>query len=362
MAHNLTIRADGKAEFFSLRQSAWHGLGNILPDEITDGRVLEAAGLNWNVQEVPVGTVETTPLPGGDSMTAAVAIPGYKALRRSDNALALGIVGQAYRTFQNQEMVDLMRAVAGIGHIVWETAGSLNGGRTVWALARLPDLAINVKGDPSNAYMLASNGHGNQRPLVLMPTLTRVVCANTMRAAMGTTKDQAARAANGEKLDTTDAALCKGYSINHTVTLDKQVSQVSQAYHAMTAQAKATEALCIRLADVRAHDADVRAYWDMVLRLAVPAGLDEKARVVAMRRQERTLAAMDAILAGPTSQEPGTVGTWYNAYQAVVEYVDHRPDRAQDGRSNAASRLTGATWGEGATIKADAWRLALANA
>lgn len=356
MAHNLTIRADGTAEMFSLRESPWHKLGRVLPEEITDGKVLEMAGLNWAVEEVPVGTVDQVAIPGGDTMTTATVIPGWKALRRNDTGAVLGVVGKHFRTYQNQELVDLMRRIAGLGHIVWETAGSLGGGKTVWALARLPDLAWDVKGDANNAYMLLTNGHGNQRALTIMPTAIRVVCANTMRMATGGTAATKARILNMKEGDFSNGALATGYGLHHDRGLDDAVRQVVAAYRRLTEAQEATAALGNRLADAKVNQADADAYWEMTFRLAVPAGLDEKAKVRAMRKRDGTLGKLREIMAGPTCQVAGTAGTWYAAAQAALELIDHHPGK----NSTAGGRFGWANWGDGAALKADAWAYALA--
>jgi hypothetical protein len=47
MAHNLTVRADGKAEMSYVGATPWHGLGTKLEHVATSAEMLEAAGLGW---------------------------------------------------------------------------------------------------------------------------------------------------------------------------------------------------------------------------------------------------------------------------------------------------------------------------
>ena len=186
MAHELTIRSNGNAEMFSLRANPWHGLGTVIQRELNDSEVRQTAGIDWEVEEAPVmqAITKPSPLDATDTITDHQQVAGYKILRRSDTKAPLAVVSQGYRSFTNQELVDLMRRIAGQTPVVWETAGSLKGGQIVWALGRLPDLDLTINGDASQSYMLLHNGHGNGRALQIVPTTVRVVCANTARMAL----------------------------------------------------------------------------------------------------------------------------------------------------------------------------------
>jgi phage/plasmid-like protein (TIGR03299 family) len=86
----------------------------------------------------------------------------------------------------------------------FETAGSLNGGRRVWVLARLPE-HIEVGGDPVRPFVLLMNSHDGSTAVVAASTPVRVVCMNTLNWGL-----QGAR---------------QKYSIRHTEKVREHVHQ-----------------------------------------------------------------------------------------------------------------------------------------
>src|SRR5206468_3220585 len=61
----------------------------------------------------------------------------------------------------------------------FEAAGSLHGGRRIWALARLPE-HIEVGGDPTGVHVLVTNSHDGSSAVQAAVTPVRVVCQNTL--------------------------------------------------------------------------------------------------------------------------------------------------------------------------------------
>ncbi len=360
MAHEITIRADGTAEMFSLRQNPWHGLGAIIQNELTDSEVRKVAGLDWDVVEEPIYAADMVAVTPTDTVTTHSEIKGHKCLRRSDSKAVLGVVSQGYRTFNNQEVIDLMRRIAGETPVVWETAGSLRGGRDVWALGHLPDLSLDIKGDKSRCYMLIHTGHGNGKALVMVPTVVRVVCANTARMALGSKHDEQARHMSMERRDFSAAALSKGYSIRHSGKLDEAVKDAANAYHRLIRDKLETERQANAMAERVFNPKDVAAYWDMVFRLGATEAMNEEEKAKAMKRREKVHGTLNRVLASPTCRQPGTVDTYYALAQAAVEYLDHERGGNQSG---ATGRFAYANFDpQGVAIKDRAWTGALALA
>lgn len=107
MAHNLSLREDGTAEMFSgNNETPWLGLGRVIPGTADRSNVLELAGLDWTVSEVPMLRRRLGKL---------VAVEGAKLLQRDDNGAELGVVGKKYGVLQNGVLADLMDAVAQFG-------------------------------------------------------------------------------------------------------------------------------------------------------------------------------------------------------------------------------------------------------
>ncbi len=125
---------------FYVREKPWHALGIMIAEAPDSAAALHLAGLDWNVLQKDIMTA------GGSS-----TIPGFKANVRDNDGSVLGIVTDRYRVVQNEETFSFTDALLGEG-VRYETAGSLQGGRRTWILARLPHLYI-INGEEISPYL-----------------------------------------------------------------------------------------------------------------------------------------------------------------------------------------------------------------
>jgi phage/plasmid-like protein (TIGR03299 family) len=105
----------------------------------------------------------------------------YRANLRDDTGDLLGIVSDQYQICQNSEAFAFTDQLLGEG-VRYETAGSLFGGRKIWLLARMEQ--VTILGDQVDPYLLFSNGHDGYNSVKAAITPTRVVCNNTLTAAL----------------------------------------------------------------------------------------------------------------------------------------------------------------------------------
>lgn len=153
---------------FSVRETPWHGLGQIIADAPTSKDAIILAGLDWNVIQKPV-------------YTSTGIIPGYKANIRDIDEKFLGLVTDRYRIVQNREAFEFTDALLGEG-VKYETAGSLASGKRVWMLAKMETATItDEKVDP---YLVFTNCHDGTGAIRVAITPVRVVCQNTLNLAM----------------------------------------------------------------------------------------------------------------------------------------------------------------------------------
>lgn len=153
---------------FSVRETPWHGLGQIIADAPTSKDAIILAGLDWSVIQKPV-------------YTSTGIIPGYKANIRDIDERFLGLVTDRYRIVQNREAFEFTDALLGEG-VKYETAGSLASGKRVWMLAKMETATItDEKIDP---YLVFTNCHDGTGAIRVAITPVRVVCQNTLNLAM----------------------------------------------------------------------------------------------------------------------------------------------------------------------------------
>jgi len=83
----------------------------------------------------------------------------------------LGVVTDRYKIVQNHEAFAFTDALIGEG-VKYETAGSLQEGRKIWLLAKLPDRYI-MEGERIEPYLCFSSSHdGNGSIKVCITTTT----------------------------------------------------------------------------------------------------------------------------------------------------------------------------------------------
>ena len=159
---------------FYVREAPWHGLGTRVESALNSEDALVMSGLNWSVLQKPIMTTSGNP------------IPGYKANIRDTDNRVLGVVTDRYRVVQNSEAFAFTDALLGEG-VRYETAGSLQDGKKIWILAKLPDKYI-IEGDQIDPYLVFSSSHDGSGSIKVAMTPIRVVCQNTLNLAMSTAR------------------------------------------------------------------------------------------------------------------------------------------------------------------------------
>lgn len=155
---------------FYTREKPWHGLGVRVEEAPTSADALRLAGLNWEVVQEPIFT------------GAGDAITGYRVNVRDSDRKVLGVVSDRYKIIQNREAFAFTDTLLGSG-VRYETAGSLQEGKRVWLLARLPREYI-IAGERISPYLVFSNSHDGSGAVRVALTPIRVVCNNTLNLAL----------------------------------------------------------------------------------------------------------------------------------------------------------------------------------
>ena len=96
------------------------------------------------------------------------------------------MVTDRYRVVQNEEAFAFTDGLLGEG-VKYETAGSLQNGRKIWLLAKLPDKYI-IEGDQIDPYLVFSSSHDGSGSIKVAMTPIRVVCQNTLNLALSSAK------------------------------------------------------------------------------------------------------------------------------------------------------------------------------
>ncbi len=171
----------------------------------SSAEVMEKAGLNWEVAKCEVYSkfpVEEDVMNhqdiykdhhfmGHDENLAPALyakIPNGYATYRKDYGIPLGIVKERYTPVQNSEAFSFFDDAIGKNAAIWQTAGFFGMGERIFVSAKLPN-TITVKGDPVDSYLVFTNSHDGSSGVKILFTPIRIVCLNTLNAAIRTTSN-----------------------------------------------------------------------------------------------------------------------------------------------------------------------------
>jgi hypothetical protein len=82
-----------KHSFFSVKEKAWHGLGQIISEHPTSAEALQYAGLDFNVEKRPLFTYDSENFNGDadkDIIIPEIEVPDFFATVRTDTETAFG--------------------------------------------------------------------------------------------------------------------------------------------------------------------------------------------------------------------------------------------------------------------------------
>lgn len=190
MAHQLNFNnRTGKYSFFSVKEKAWHNLGQIVQEYPTSEEAIKFAGLDYEVEKSPLftkgaGIMENTN--GIEMIDSELEVPNYFANIRTDNNTVLGVVGKDYHIVQNREAFSFFDSIVGGGNgILYETAGALGNGERIFITAKLPDyIRVGNGDDITEKYIFLTTSHDGSGSITAAFTPVRIVCQNTLNASL----------------------------------------------------------------------------------------------------------------------------------------------------------------------------------
>jgi phage/plasmid-like protein (TIGR03299 family) len=257
-----------------------------------------AAGLDWVVEAKPMTLQGTN-----------IVVPNKVANVRNTDSAVLGVVGSRYKVIQNTEMFSFADYLLDAG-AQFETAGSLRGGEVVFAAMEIPSEHIEIKGDngQTKSYLVLANGHNGLFPFRALVTPVRVVCMNTLNAALGSAKTS--------------------FTIRHTAKVEGKIAEAKRAlgitHKVMDEFRVGAERLILK--KMTEKDA-IR-----VITSVFPLSEDEKRdKKVFSDRAAQTLA----IWKNAENLE-GVRETAWGVWNAIGEYLDHGVAYRGGQRSTAA--------------------------
>ncbi len=316
MAHNIEVK-DGKASiaFMGDRNDIWHRLGNQMKEGQSIEEWTNEAGLNWEAELQPTYTkVDDNFIRCGNEMHVV----------RMDTKYPLGHVSDHYKIVQPVEIMKWFEQYVSVDpRFKLDVAGCLKSGEIIWATATFNG-DIKVAGDNHVARLLMTTTFDGTGSTINKATMTRVVCNNTLDAALAGGKGGTIKTRHNTKFD--------------PEVVSKQLGNIVQSINAYKAMGDA-------MVEMEMSKDVVSKYFKRLLDIPFEAKEDD----ISTRKLNMFEDLNQAYKA--TVNEGTAVDTAWCALNAVTRYVDHsRTIRTGAGCADE-TRFLSSQMGSGATMK-----------
>jgi phage/plasmid-like protein (TIGR03299 family) len=310
---------------FSVKETPWHGLGQVVQDAPTVEAAIKLAGLDWGVHLEPL-CIKSDLRP----------VQANAVVRDTDKAILGHHVGPIFKPLQNAEAFAWFNPFVEAGECTFETAGSLRQGTRVWILAQLKRRPLEiVASDVVRKFLLLSHSHDGTLAIRVGFTPVRVVCANTLAMAHGDENSQLIR-------------------IRHTAGMHEALEKVREIINVADAAFEATAEQYRHLASRKVvNQADLKRFVIKVLDLTEEKKDGKPTGKLTGRSANILAAVLENVHGGKGNTLPGVAGTWWAAYNGLTEYLSYQRGRTADTRLNAL------WFGEGVALNAKALETAL---
>lgn len=303
---------------FKVRTASWHGLEDVIAEYPENGiKALELSGLStWEplvepsyfikwADNVTSDDVVLCTLPDGRVVVEDVS--SRKVLRSDTQAVLAKSVGADWTPVLNRTLVDVCEALvdSSDGKLLYETMGSLDKGRKVYATVMLDEPWVIGDDDTMITYpfLAVTNAHDGTGAFYAMPSTFEVVCANTAKLAE----------INGERTG-------RQFVFRHTGSVMDRIEEAKQALAGLRDEAAAIKAAEQSLFELPINEDQVRTFAQMFAptRVDTDAGISPRVKANAMRAQE---AFMTLYNESPTID--GHRGTALGVFRTATEFLDH---------------------------------------
>ena len=325
MAHNINYNEQtGRDSFFSVKEKAWHNLGQVVEDYPTSAEAITHAGLNYDVEKRPLFTMSQEIISEGLHSIGSIRVPDYYSTVRKDNDCVLGVVGKDYHIVQNRDAFSFFDSIVGGDGILYETAGALGKGERIFITAKLPDYIRVGKDDLIEKYIFLTTSHDGSGSITAAFTPIRIVCANTLNAALQ------------NKTNTV--------RIRHTSNANDRLKQAHKVMGIADHLSTNMEAIFNHWTRVPISDREVKK----LIQYALAPSKEVLKNMQEGRGDELSScfinmadSAFEYAMSHHTQQMPTTKGTVFGAYNAVTGYFQNVRSYKNDEAKLASLMMSG---------------------
>lgn len=313
MAH-LIDNSKGFNAFVSFAAPAWHGLGTVLNNPLNTMDALQQGGLNYDVLKLP----NIHCLPNGEEL---ISEDSFFTVRTDVNKVLGSKLGKDYTVMQNVEALDVVDEILQSGNATIETAGAIDEGKKVFICLKVANDIIVGSDDAVKQYVLIATSHDGSLSITAMPTNVRVVCNNTLTAALRGSQDK--------------------IKIRHTVNASVRLTEAAKVLKLISNNTAANEDNYNEMAGNIISPEQMFNYFGNVF--CTPQEIKElqtgsKAKEVLSSRKQNILTDVLNFAnrgQGQSIAMKGADHTLWSAYNAVTGYVTRKKYSSASDRANS---------------------------
>lgn len=316
MAHEIDF-SNGRANMAFRGETPWHGLGAVVENGASLEEWAKQAGLAWTALQA---VVQYT-----DDEGAAQQMDSKRVIYRSDTKAPLSVMGDGYKIVQPIEVLEFYRDLTAKSGYEMETAGSLFGGRKIWALARTGNTITLPGSDTVESYLLLATSMDGSLSTTAKHTSVRVVCNNTLSMA---------------------AHVKDGVRVNHRTVFDGDRVKGSLGINPMDNGWSDFADVAKALAKRKVTSDEAMSF---LLGVFAPEAGDDQAKQEKALQSAKLRNVWKSVTSSPGSALDSAAGTAWGLLNGATHFVDHVSGRGQN------SRLNSAWFGVGDTAKQRAY-------
>lgn len=285
MAHNIYQHPTSKQHSVMTVDKSWHGLGQIVTGPKTAEETIQLSGIDYDVVKQPL------------FLSDGRQVPNRMATVRTDTDEYLGVVGKSYSVLQNRQAFSFFDGIVNRDEAIYTSAGVLGNGEKMWLQAKLPEHVM-VNGEQYNEYLLFSNSHDGKSPIDVRFTPVRVVCENTMNAAL-----------NSKSIGI--------YKVRHSANANAQLSEGAKIMNIANNYFKEIEIMFDKLAHTKISEEDKQEHFKQVI-----LGNAYKHGIKLSTKADNILFEMEqATRQCPKNEQ--FEGTALEIFNGITYYADH---------------------------------------
>lgn len=326
MAHMINEK-NGKASMMYYGEKPWHGLGTELQKPATAEEAMKEAQLDFFVEKQEMFLAERI---NGKQ----IKVPNRFATIRLDTKQVLGVVGSRYEPVQNSQAFSFFDSLVGEGEAIYHTAGVLGNGERIWLLAKMPDYIkikrVNGKEDVVEKFVLLTNSHDGSSPTIAKLTPIRVVCNNTLSAALRGTEQEV--------------------RIRHTATAEEKLREAHKILGLTNQLYDQLGTIFNSFSGKKVTESQAKKFFEEIMP-------DNKEAKHVTRSENRRTKLLELYETGMGSEF--SKGTVWGLYNAITEYVDHEKYSNKQMKDGEFNKLEKIWFNGGELIKHQAFDMSL---